>query len=225
VRIQPEEAPHAGQPGDQRSPKLAEAVPTPVTLIGGTSESTCPDGLSSAPCSQEQPEISVRRKKDDSQGLVYLLKCTELAVRSCAEVALAPFQLTPALFLTLFRLKESEGVSSADLARAIGVRPQSIVDLIRPLERAGLIRRREAPEHRRILRISLTAAGERLLARAIPVARQLEEELFSNLTAQEIAHLSKGLTKLLSSAQAHDMHPTAARSTATRTTRRRTLAS
>jgi DNA-binding MarR family transcriptional regulator len=154
----------------------------------------------------------VSRKKDDSLGLVYLLKCAELAVRSCVEVTLASFELTPALFLTLFRLKESDGMSSADLARDIGVRPQSIVDLIRPLERAGLIKRRQAAEHRRILRISLTAAGERLLERAIPVARQLEEELFSSLTGQEIAHLRESLTKLLSNAQTHDMHPTAGRS-------------
>jgi DNA-binding MarR family transcriptional regulator len=146
-------------------------------------------------------------KKDDSLGLVYLLKTTELAVRGCAEVALAPFKLTPALFLMLFRIKQSDGVSSADLARTVGVRPQSIVDLIRPLERGGLIRRKQAREHRRILRIYLTAAGERLLDRAIPVARQLEEELFSSLTGPEIAHLREGLTKLLSSAQAHETHP------------------
>jgi DNA-binding MarR family transcriptional regulator len=147
------------------------------------------------------------KKKNDSQGLVYLLKSTELAVRTCAEVALAPFHLTPALFMMLFRLKESDGVSSADLARTIGVRPQSIVDLIRPLERSGLIKRRKAPEHGRILRISLTAAGVRLLGRALPVARQLEAELFSNVTAQEIAHLREGLAKLLANAQAHETHP------------------
>jgi DNA-binding MarR family transcriptional regulator len=156
---------------------------------------------------------------EDSLGLVYLLKCTELAVRGCAEVALEPFRLTPALFLLLFRLRESEGVSSADLARTIGVRPQSIVDLIRPLERAGLIRRRQAREHRRILRISLTAAGERLLERAIPVARQLEEELFASLSAQQTANLREGLTKLLESAQAHEKHPIVKRAVPARSSR------
>jgi DNA-binding MarR family transcriptional regulator len=154
----------------------------------------------------------VNLPNSDSQGLIYLLKCAELAVRNCAEVALEPFGLTPALFLILFRLRESEGVSSADLARTIGVRPQSIVDLIRPLERAGLIRRRQAREHRRILRISLTAAGERLLGRAIPAARQLEEELFSALSPQQVAHLRDGLTSLLVKAQAHETHPIVKRS-------------
>ncbi len=173
---------------------------------------SCPDGLSSGQCSSDRRhEISVSQKKSDSQGLVYLLKSTELAVRSCAEVALTPFGLTPALFLMLFRLKESDGISSAELARTIGVRPQSIVDLIRPLERAKFIRRRRAPEHRRILRISLTAAGERLLEQVIPVARQLEEELFASLTPQEVTQLRDGLTKLRFSAQAHETHPTVRR--------------
>jgi DNA-binding MarR family transcriptional regulator len=112
--------------------------------------------------------------------------------------------LTPTQFLLLYRLQESPGISSAELARAIGVRPQSIVDLIGPLERAGLIKRREAPEHRRILRITLTAAGKRLLGQAIPIARQLEAELLSTLNAQEAALLHGGLTKLLANAQAHD---------------------
>lgn len=143
----------------------------------------------------------------DSLGLTYLLKSAELAVRSCAEVALAPYGLTPALFVVLFRLKHSEGVSSADLARAIGVRPQSIVELIQPLEKAGMIKRRRAPEHRRILRIALTAAGERLLERAIPAARALEEELFSSLSRQQTKSLREALVQLVASAQSHESHP------------------
>ena len=168
-----------------------------------------------------RPEISVSLKKSDSLGLVYLLKCTELAVRTCAERALAPFRLTPALFVVLFRLRESEGVSSADLARTLGVRPQSIVELIRPLEQAGFIRRRQAAEHRRILRISLTTAGARLLAQVIPVARQLEEDLFSSLTGQEVSNLRTGLTKLLSSSQTHVTRAPAKRSVTDATSRSR----
>jgi DNA-binding MarR family transcriptional regulator len=149
---------------------------------------------------------SIRVKKDPP-GTIYLLKRVELAIRGCAEVALAPFGLTPTQFLILFRLKYSEGTSSAELARATGVRPQSIVDIIRPLERDGLIKRREAPEHKRILRITLTAAGEQLLARSIPMAAQLEQELLSELSSQELKRLRESLTKLLSSAEAHDTHP------------------
>ena len=143
------------------------------------------------------------KRKDSPGGVVYLLKRAELAARSCAEVALAPLGLTPTQFLVLFELKESEGISSAELARMIGVRAQSMGELIAPLEREGLITRREAPEHRRILRIRLSAAGEQLLARGLRIAKDLERELLSSLSTQEIAHLRTGLTKLLTSARAH----------------------
>jgi DNA-binding MarR family transcriptional regulator len=162
----------------------------------------------------------VRTKKSASVGTVDLLKRAELAVRGCAEAILVPFNLTPAQFLVLFRLKYStHNVSSADLARAAGIRPQSVVDLIGPLERAGLIKRREAPEHRRILRITLTAAGEQLFARALPVAAQLERELLATLTATELSGLRKGLEKLLANAEVHELHPTMRRSVAAATMR------
>ncbi len=142
------------------------------------------------------------RKKKALVGTVYLLKRAELAVRSCAEVTLAPYGLTPAQFLALFRLKHSRGVSSADLARATGIRPQSVVDLIGPLEREGLIKRREAPEHRRILRIALTAAGDKLLARALSAAGQLEQELVAAPDSpRSSVSLQSGLTKLLANAE------------------------
>jgi DNA-binding MarR family transcriptional regulator len=151
----------------------------------------------------------VRKKKAASSvGTVDLLKRAELAVRGCAEALLLPFGLTPAQFLVLFRLKHSTTpISSAELARAAGIRPQSVVDLIGPLERRKLIQRREAPEHRRILRITLTAAGEQLFARALPAAAQLERELLANLSTAALSGLRKGLEKLLANAEAHESHP------------------
>ncbi len=140
-------------------------------------------------------------KDDTSESTIYLLKRAELAVRGCVEVALTPFGLTPTQFLVLLRLKSSEGLSGAELARATGVRPQSITDLIGPLEREGLITRKEAPEHKRILRISLSPAGEQLLARASPLTQRLERELLGNLDAQDLERLRQGLKQILANAE------------------------
>jgi DNA-binding MarR family transcriptional regulator len=68
-------------------------------------------------------------------GTIYLLKRAELAVRACMEVALSQFGLTPAQFLMLYRLRDSHAPSAADLARDLHVRPQSMIEIIRPLER------------------------------------------------------------------------------------------
>jgi DNA-binding MarR family transcriptional regulator len=140
-------------------------------------------------------------------GTVYILKRAELAVRSCVEVALAEFSLTPTQFLTLTRLRDAEELSSAALAREIGVRPQSILEVIGPLERRGLIEREASPAHRRTLHIQLTASGRKVLQQALRVASKLEAELLSALSAREIAVLQKALVKLWERAEKHDLHP------------------
>ena len=47
-------------------------------------------------------------------GTIYLLKRAELAVRGCMEVVLAEFDLTPAQFLVLFRMRDRTARRSTD---------------------------------------------------------------------------------------------------------------
>ena len=140
-------------------------------------------------------------------GTIYLLKRAELAVRSCIEVALSEFGLTPTQFLMLFRLYRRNRVSAAELAREIGVRPQSIIEVIRPLERRHLIKREPSPEHRRILHTRLTPAGEKLLLEGLEVAARIERELLAGLTSEELAGFSAALARLWERAEKHELYP------------------
>ncbi len=151
---------------------------------------------------------------DGPHTVIYLLKHAELAVRGCVEVALEQFNLTPNQFLMLLRLSHKEGQSAAELARGIGVRPQSLTEIINPLADKALIDREESPEHRRVLRITLTAAGRQLLARALRIGRQLEKELVADLDSGELAGLLSSLGKILERAQRHECHPEVRRVTA-----------
>jgi len=149
-----------------------------------------------------------------SVGTIYLLKRAELAVRSCVEVALAEFDLTPTQFLLLLRVRDSDALSAAALAREIGVRPQSIVEIVMPLERKRLLKREVSPEHRRILHMRLTAAGRRLLAEAMSAAARLEAELLADLDEREWPVLQQALNKLWARAERHDLHPSSIRAKA-----------
>ena len=140
-------------------------------------------------------------------GTVYLLKRAELAVRSCSEVALHEFDLTPAQFLMLFRLQDRTDLSMADLARDIGVRPQSIIGFVAALERRGVLVRKPSPAHRRVLHLRLTVAGRRLLSDATRVAARVEAELLSGLSATHLAALRTGLLHVWERAEGHAMHP------------------
>ena len=154
-------------------------------------------------------------------GTIYLVKRVELAVRSCMEVALAEFDLTPAQLLMLFRLRDRAELSSAALARDIGVRPQSIIGLIRPLERKGFLEREPSPKHQRVLHMHLTPAGKKLVANALRVAARIEGELLEDLDDKQITALQDALTKIWQRAEAHELHPGSIRAKAEQMLRER----
>ncbi|HVY81289.1 MAG TPA: MarR family transcriptional regulator [Steroidobacteraceae bacterium] len=144
--------------------------------------------------------------RESPVGTLYLLKRAELAVRSCVEVALAELDLTPTQFLMMLRLRDRREVSAAELAREIGVRPQSILEILAPLERKRLIKREASREHRRILHTRLTAAGEKLFADALKVAARLESQLLANVRADQVVPLQEALSNLWECAEKHELY-------------------
>jgi DNA-binding MarR family transcriptional regulator len=138
---------------------------------------------------------------------VYLLKRAELAVRGCCELAFAEADLTPSQYFILFLVKIGEASSSAELARSMGVLPQSMTELIAPLERKGAIVRRPDPANNRILRIELTAEGERVFAKATEIAIRLENELLDGFDPRELTRVNRALEELTAKAEAHSFHP------------------
>jgi DNA-binding MarR family transcriptional regulator len=97
-------------------------------------------------------------------------------IRAARELArmladeLAPLELSPVEFGVLVQLAAADGLSQADLARAVGVRPQSMTVLVAGLTDRALIDRGPDRGRGRHSRIRLTGDGRNLLAAAYPVA-------------------------------------------------------
>lgn len=91
----------------------------------------------------------------------------ELARRLGVE--LGALGISPVEFGVLAQLAAADGLSQADLARAVGVRPQSMTGLVAGLTARDLIGRGADPGRGRHSRIGLTDAGRALLAKAWPV--------------------------------------------------------
>jgi DNA-binding MarR family transcriptional regulator len=138
---------------------------------------------------------------------VYMLKRAELAVRGCVEMAFSEVALTPSQYFILFLAKTGEATSSAELARAMGVLPQSMTEFIAPLEKRGAIVRRPDEANNRILRIELTATGLRLFERATEIAIRVERELVENFAPREVEELNRLFAALIAKAEAHSYHP------------------
>ena len=132
----------------------------------------------------------------DNWGLIYLLARIFYAMRQKSEDALRPHNLTPMQFTILDSLKRWNGLSSAELSRRFRVTPQTMGEMIGNLERRALIARVQDPSNRRALRLSLTCAGEQLLAACDVEMRAIEAKMFGQMSNRDLEALKSRLRTL-----------------------------
>jgi DNA-binding MarR family transcriptional regulator len=125
--------------------------------------------------------------------LLYLIGRLDWVVRRNIDEVVRAHGLSVNQFTTLSVLYSRSGLSNAQLARRALVSPQSMNEVLLPLERRGLVRRRAHPDHGRILQARLTAKGRRLLAACNAGVHEVEARMVGNLGARDQAALRRGL--------------------------------
>ncbi|GAA5166271.1 MULTISPECIES: MarR family winged helix-turn-helix transcriptional regulator [Amycolatopsis] len=116
----------------------------------------------------------------------YLVKQLELAMRSRLDAAVRPHGLTTIQYTALAELRRHPGLSSAQLARRAFVSAQTMQELVARLEHQGLVRRRPAEHNKRVLRTSLTAEGERILAESDSAIDEIERDMLADLEPAQV---------------------------------------
>lgn len=110
--------------------------------------------------------------------IIYLIRRAEAEVTSMMDKTLEPFGLRPIQYTLLYFIELTEGdPSSAQLSRRFSMTPQSMGELIQALQLKKLVKKEADPVHRRILRVSATAKGKKLLQDCNLALDQMEEEL------------------------------------------------
>jgi DNA-binding MarR family transcriptional regulator len=100
-------------------------------------------------------------------------------------IKLAPIDLKPAQLDVLMNLYRHPGMSQHDLARKLLVGRSNITMLLPQLEARGLLVREGDEKDKRILRLTLTEAGEALLMEALEIHMALIEKAMSQSTREE----------------------------------------
>ena len=127
----------------------------------------------------------------------YLLGRIDRVLRRRLGEALAQHALSLPEYTTLSVLRERSGLSNAELARRSLITPQAMNEVVARLEERKLVRRRVAPEHRRIRPAELTAAGRTLLARADAATAPVERSLLAAVPARDREVVRKALIAAL----------------------------
>jgi len=130
--------------------------------------------------------------------LSYMLRQAQLANFRQLDEVVQVFGLTPSQYIVLSVVKEHrEGVSSATLARRLGVTPQSCHEIVAGLARRQLIHRAEDAASRRRLKVTLTTAGASLLQRCEKAVDSFERRFFAAFSAEEQTMLRRLLGRLI----------------------------
>jgi DNA-binding MarR family transcriptional regulator len=139
-----------------------------------------------------------RSRKSPADGatiarLPYLIGRVDRGVRAELGDRLRVHGLTVPEYTTLSVLRTRPGLSNAQLARRALITPQSMNQVVAALERRGLIEREPDPGHQRILRTTLTPAGDQLLDELAGMVTSLEEEVLADLSPAQRDALMEGL--------------------------------
>ncbi|MBS0633591.1 MAG: MarR family transcriptional regulator [Verrucomicrobia bacterium] len=106
---------------------------------------------------------------DDASQLVTAVLAASAALLRESERLLRPHGLTAAQFNVLRILAdEPEGLSQRALGDRLVVDRSSMTGLLDRMERAGMVRRTDHPEDRRVYQVRLTPAGRTLWEKAEP---------------------------------------------------------
>ena len=125
--------------------------------------------------------------------LTYLIGRLERVLGRRLTGALEPWGLTLPAYTALSVLRVHDGLSNAQLARRSLVTPQSMIEALAQLVEDGYVRRSADPDHGRIIRMHLTAAGRRVLERCDRAVDRVEQEMLAGLDADEAAELRTAL--------------------------------
>ncbi|MDB2448708.1 MarR family transcriptional regulator [bacterium] len=125
----------------------------------------------------------------------YLIKGVQQAIRRTMDEELRPLELSTSQYSTLSMLENSPQLSNAELARACFVTPQTMLQLIKTLERQGWLERRPHPDHGRIIQTHLTDSGRALLSQAHGLVNQMEAKMLTDLSDAQQQQLALALRR------------------------------
>ena len=125
-----------------------------------------------------------------------------------AQARFADQELTFTHWIALMSLRDDISRSCSDIARHLGHDTGATTRLIDQLERRGLIVRRRDTADRRVVNLSLTAAGHAVATALMPRTVEFWNDMLAEFTAAEATTLIGLLTRLLARMEAEPLTTT-----------------
>lgn len=85
----------------------------------------------------------------------------------------------------LFILNKEDGLSQKELAEKLMIAPATLTIMLKRMEKANLVKRKQDIHDQRISRVYITSKGREVCIKAKGALKNLEQECFGNFTMEE----------------------------------------
>jgi DNA-binding MarR family transcriptional regulator len=133
-----------------------------------------------------------------SPRIGYVVGRLDRAIRREISALVAPFGLTVPKYTALSILLHRPGLSNAQLARRSYVTPQSMNEVLIALEADGLIVRSPAANHGRVVEVTLSERGRKVLEACDRAVAHMENAMLADLDDTGREQLLEALMKCVS---------------------------
>ncbi len=140
---------------------------------------------------------------DTESQLINLYEHPGHLLRRAQQISVSIFhdemgeELTPVQYAMLRNLESHAGIDQVSLSAISGIDTSTGATVCARLEEKGLLTRTVIPTNRRQRALTITGAGERLLADLIPGAQRLRRRILAPLTGPEQLQFMNLLSKLV----------------------------
>ncbi|CAM3022847.1 MarR family transcriptional regulator [Lactococcus hircilactis] len=104
----------------------------------------------------------------------------------------------------LVELWNKDGLTNAELAELLDIKPSSVTAQVKQLEEAEMVVRKQDENDKRVSRVFLTEKGREAQETRDTMHNDISETIFGNLTDEEQEQLVKLMEKLVESNDSHD---------------------
>jgi DNA-binding MarR family transcriptional regulator len=140
--------------------------------------------------------------KQPGESAGFLLWHATLRWQRAIADALAPLDLTHVQFVLLacswWMNRRGDHPSQVELATFAGTDVKMTSQVVRSLERKGLLRRQTDPADSRALRLQVTRDGARLAPRAIEVVESVDRAFFTGIPEADTSRVLRALAGISS---------------------------
>jgi len=127
---------------------------------------------------------------DIREQVGFLIKRVQQAFRAKMEATLAVNDLTTSQYAALVHLRDTPSLSNAELARRSFVTPPTMIRIVQDLEKLEHITRTDSVEHKRVINISLTNKGEKILNLCDSKVALIQQQMLSGMSNEDVVNFS-----------------------------------